>query len=116
MTPQQNQQIRPVTRPIVEEITNGVFEPNIRAIYLFGSEARGEARLTSDIDIALISDAPLTYKERRAFSQQFDEVDYPHINIINTLTTSLDAESDLHVGYHIKREGLLLYERKALVH
>jgi len=102
--------LRPATRVILEQIANGKHDPQIRRIVLFGSEARGEATLTSDIDIALISDEPLTRAQRLAFSVALDD-GYPEVRVINTLTANLDTNEFLNVNYHIKREGLLIYER-----
>jgi predicted nucleotidyltransferase len=103
--------LRPATRQIVERISQGEYDPKIRRIVLFGSEARGEAVLTSDVDIALISDEPLSRSERLAFLHKIENESYPYINIINTLTTDLETEQYMNVNYHIKREGLLIYER-----
>jgi len=108
--------LRPATRPIIEQIAKGTYHPKIRYIVLFGSEARGEATLTSDIDIALISDEPLTRSERLDFTHQFDEIHYPQINVINTRTHTPQTQKCMDVNYHIKREGLLIYERDALLH
>lgn len=33
--------------------------PDVQAIYLFGSQANGEARADSDIDLAILVDAPM---------------------------------------------------------
>ena len=102
--------LRPATRAILEKIANGKHDPQIRSVILFGSEARGEATLTSDIDIALVSDEPLTRAQRLAFAHALDD-GYPEVCVINTLTAHLDTEKFLDVDYHIKREGLLVYER-----
>jgi len=107
----QTVQLRPVTRNVVEQIARGVHDPKIRYIFLFGSEARGAATLTSDVDIALVSDEPLTRKERLAFASIVDDIHYPEFRIINTLTGDLETDKFMDVSYYIKREGLLIYER-----
>jgi predicted nucleotidyltransferase len=107
----QTTRLRPPTRKVAERIAQGNHNPKIRYIFLFGSEARGEATLTSDVDIALVSDEPLTRDERLAFASITDDVDYPEFNIVNTLTADLDTDEFMDVNYHIKREGLLVYER-----
>jgi len=106
----QTAKLRPATRAILEQIAIGKHDPQIRRIVLFGSEARGEATLTSDIDIALISDVPLTRPQRLAFTATLDD-GYPEIRVINTLSANLDTDKYLDVNYHIKREGLLIYEQ-----
>ncbi|MCL2188735.1 MAG: nucleotidyltransferase domain-containing protein [Defluviitaleaceae bacterium] len=54
MKPAKTKTLRPITQQIVTHISQGVYDPKIRCIYLFGSEARGEATVASDIDIALL--------------------------------------------------------------
>jgi predicted nucleotidyltransferase len=43
--------------------------PDVRAIYLFGSRAEGEARSESDIDIAVLPRSPLSELERYDLAQ-----------------------------------------------
>lgn len=103
--------LRPAAYKVIERISRGVYDENIRYVVLFGSEARGEATLTSDIDIALVSDKPLTRNQRLEYKNTFDDDSYPYVNVINTLTDNLETGSFMDVSYHIKREGLLVYER-----
>lgn len=103
--------MRPTTNEVVERIAGKRHNPKIIYIMLFGSEARGEATLTSDVDIALISDEPLTRAERLEFTDEFKDIDFPSLNIINTLLSDLESEKFVDVNYHIKRDGVLIYER-----
>ena len=104
--------LRPDTRDMLKQLAMGEYNEKIRYILLFGSEARGEARLTSDIDISIVSDTPLTRKERRDFllacGDVYDRVD---CRIINTLTSDLGTDRFMDVSYHLKREGIVVYER-----
>lgn len=43
--------------------------PDLRAIYLFGSHARGDATPQSDVDIAVLTDRPLEPMERYDIAQ-----------------------------------------------
>ncbi|MCL1884892.1 MAG: nucleotidyltransferase domain-containing protein [Defluviitaleaceae bacterium] len=83
----------------------------MRYIVLFGSEARGESNLTSDVDIALVSDEPLTISERLEFSEMLGDETLPDYRVINTLTDDLDTNEFMNVNYHIKKDGLVIYER-----
>jgi predicted nucleotidyltransferase len=103
--------LRPAARQIIEQISMGKHDPKIRYIFLFGSEARGEATLTSDVDISLVSDTPLSRSERLEFVSHIENDGIPVVNVINTLTTDLETNKYMDVNYHIKREGLLIYER-----
>jgi len=95
----------------LERISKGRHNPKIRYVVVFGSEARGEAVLTSDVDIALVSDEPLARDEKLEFAQVFEGVNFPEYRVINTLTADLDTENFMDVNYHIKRDGVIIYER-----
>jgi predicted nucleotidyltransferase len=103
--------LRPAVRRVMEKISRGEHNPKIRYIVLFGSQARGDAVLTSDVDIALVSDEPLSRNERLAFASIIENENFPPYNVINTLTKNLETDKYMDVSYHIKREGLLVYAR-----
>jgi len=103
--------LRPNTRKILEHISQLHHNPKIKYIVLFGSEARGEAILTSDVDIALISDEPLNIAEKQEFNSIFNDQHFPEYRIINTLTNDLNTNNFMNVSYHIKKDGLVIYER-----
>ena len=107
----ENADIRAATKKTLQRISRAQHNSKIRYIVLFGSEARGEARLTSDVDLALISDEPLTMEERLAFKAVIDSEHFPPYNVINTLYRDLDTEHVMDVNFHIKRDGLVIYER-----
>jgi len=99
------------TKEIFEKISQTQHNSKIRYVVLFGSEARGNATITSDVDIAIISDEPLTAAERREFAEPLEAIKFPECRIINTLTADLSTENFMDVNYHIKREGVVIYER-----
>jgi len=49
----QPSKIRSCTKKIFKKVAQSKLNPNIRYVILFGSEARGEAVLSGDIDLAL---------------------------------------------------------------
>ena len=107
--------LRKTTREFVSQLAQGTHDPRIRYIVLFGSEARGEARLTSDVDIAVISDELIPRDVKLSIVDVVDEelelsVDY---RLVTVTTPNLYSDNPMRVGYHIKREGLLIYERDA---
>ena len=102
--------LRPVTRETLERVAAAPLNAKIRYVVLFGSEARGEATLSSDVDLALVSDEPLTRAERLEFKRLVDGVSYPEFNVTCTRTEWLDTEKVLDVNYHIRRDGLVIYE------
>ncbi|MCL2421568.1 MAG: nucleotidyltransferase domain-containing protein [Defluviitaleaceae bacterium] len=103
--------LRTPTQTVLERVSQGKHNPKIRYIVLFGSEARGEATLASDVDIALISDEPLTIEERLVFTEVFEKERFPDYRVINTLTSDLNTDQYMDVNYHIKRDGVVIYER-----
>ncbi|MCL1877404.1 MAG: nucleotidyltransferase domain-containing protein [Defluviitaleaceae bacterium] len=103
--------IRNCTRIVLERVSQKRHNLKVRYVVLFGSEARGEAILTSDVDIAVISDEPLTLSEKQEFAEIFEERHFPDFRVINTLTSDLNTNNFMDVNYHIKKDGLLIYER-----
>ena len=104
-------ELREGTRELLEHMTARQYSDKVRFVVLFGSEARGEARLLSDVDIAVISDEPLSRKElletHPEISLDCASIDY---RIINTLVSELGSQKYLDVNYHIRQEGLVIYE------
>ena len=91
-------------KPVVEADTN------INKIILFGSHAKGKAKLGSDVDLAFICDDPDTINrgELRYATNNF----YTDFDFVYTTDEKLDAAdkwSD--VNYWIKKEGIVLWQR-----
>ena len=107
-----NLKLRPKTRELLEIVATTAHQPFVKAIMLFGSEARGEARLTSDVDLALISTEPLTMKERLSILENVPQDLYCDVDVRVTglKETSLNTTNKLDVGYSVKREGVTIYE------
>jgi len=108
----QTLKLRPVTRKFLEIISQTVHEDYVKAIVLFGSEAHGKATLTSDVDLALISDRSLTLNERRSILKDISidldcKVD---CRIVCLREESLNTGKKLHVGTSIKQDGVIIYE------
>lgn len=57
--------------------------------WIFGSRARGEARPTSDLDLAILADRPLSFAVLGAIEEDFAESDLPfRVDIVDWATTS----------------------------
>lgn len=50
-------------------------QPSIKAVFLVGSYARGEAREDSDIDFVILTENPQKYTDDAAFTQSFGAVE-----------------------------------------
>jgi predicted nucleotidyltransferase len=89
------------------------FPPKVAAVVLFGSESRGVAGVFSYIDLSIICDEEISISER-SIVMELCEVDFPTAEVQLTYIDKdmLETERKLEVGYEIKREGLIIYERQ----
>ena len=86
---------------------------NLDKIIVFGSYARGEAKVSSDLDLALVSgDKPIVDKWAVAdVLEGFDK--YLKINFFCTNQTKIDTAQDkFNANYWIREEGKLLWEKQ----
>ena len=90
-------------------------EPDVQAVVVFGSRARGEARADSDLDLAVIVRQPqLTPAEKLACWQRFHgAVGRLGVGVDVVVAGAADAErlsgSRWHVFGDVAREGRVLY-------
>lgn len=70
-------------------------------VYLYGSHARGEARRTSDIDVAVLPDEHVPSGVLSAIREQLDESHVPsNVELVDL------SESDPAFRAEVQREGL----------
>ncbi|MCL2349891.1 MAG: nucleotidyltransferase domain-containing protein [Defluviitaleaceae bacterium] len=81
------------------------------SLVLFGSHAKGTAKLSSDIDIAVVESVPLTSLERgilRGIGEEIDE--RIEVNLFFTTPQALqDAKDVFDTNMYIRDEGLVLW-------
>lgn len=83
--------------------------PEIEEIRLFGSRALHTHREASDIDV-VITGSMLTSQIRALFALALEESTIPYF-----FDLLLPSEvKDLHLKEHIKRHGVVIYEKKAM--
>ncbi|MFI3214809.1 MAG: nucleotidyltransferase domain-containing protein [Eubacteriales bacterium] len=83
----------------------------LESIILFGSCARQDVRLTSDVDILLITTTPLDRFTRGEISSTLEEdLDKVHTDII-FYTREQFEQSERLIAKQIKKEGVILYEK-----
>jgi len=101
-------------KPLIEQIST---IDQLEKIILFGSFAREQQTITSDIDIALIFKAPISREARskcRRFIGEFEESHAFAYDIQPTyisLDNYLNDKHPLNVSSSIRKEGHVLWQR-----
>jgi len=94
-------------RALLDRLTEGVCAlPQVRALLLFGSLARGEARPDSDIDLLIVTDAADPGRIRRRVAQIIGAL-RPHRDVRPILTNLQDLDPTF--LRTVLREGRLLH-------
>lgn len=83
----------------------------VARLVLFGSAARGETDEESDVDVLVLTEKPLTWKERDAISDQVFEINLRYGTNISTLVVDLPnweggPISVMPIREEIAREGI----------
>jgi len=93
---------------VIERIC-GVFShyPQIEQALLYGSRAKGSYRQGSDIDLTLIGGSDLTSAVLTKVLDELDDLLLPYAIDLSLLRTISDAD----VLAHIRRIGVVLYEK-----
>ena len=77
---------------------------NIVAVYLFGSAATGKMRLTSDVDIAIMSRCPIDGFKRIDLETEFS------LSLDRDVDLVVFHQAELLLQHQILKYGTLLYE------
>ena len=86
---------------------------SLQKIILFGSYARGQAHIHSDIDLALVSTEGFCRRDRAMLRDKLDEFDEQiAISLFCTTEERLRYTDDpFDANYWIRREGIVLWQR-----
>lgn len=90
---------------LVQDIQQIGQKYSIKRIVLFGSRARGDHKLTSDIDLAIFPLPQFTNKGR--ISNEIDDL----ATLLKLDIVFVDQHIDPKLMENIAREGVILYER-----
>jgi uncharacterized protein len=108
----------PVTDKLLEEMTRKIVETvKPRQVVLFGSRARGDFHLTSDIDLLIVEDDPFgptrsRRKEMARLWQALSRFDVAKDILVYALEeVERWRNSRNHVVAHALKYGRILYER-----
>jgi predicted nucleotidyltransferase len=85
---------------------------DVNSLILFGSQARGTATISSDIDIAVVMNAALTARERGELVCLGDEINSQvKINLFFTTKNAInDATHIFDTNKYIREEGVVLWQ------
>lgn len=61
MTPEERRSLVKITTQKLKEYLQELYQDNLDRVILFGSEARGEAEIDSDVDILIVLKNPFLY-------------------------------------------------------
>ena len=80
--------------------------PGIRQVVLYGSRAKGNYRIGSDIDLSLKTDDSFVRADLLRIAGDFDDSDMPYLVDVSIY----DKLSNYDLKAHIDRVGKILYE------
>ena len=78
-------------RPDLWKIVRDILHKHVPQyeVWAFGSRAKGKAKPYSDLDLAIISDTPLSLETTAAMAEEFSESDLPwRVDVVDWATTS----------------------------
>ena len=89
---------------------------DVKALILFGSQARGTAKVTSDVDIAVVMKDNLCHSSRGKLRCLGEDISH-HIeaNLFFTTQEAIDkAQHHFDTNKYIREEGVVLWQEKAI--
>ena len=66
----------------------------VKEVVLFGSKARGDDDMESDIDLLVLTDEPVTWSERKEINDSLYEIQLKYDVIISPLITTVSTWND----------------------
>ena len=117
-------EVKPITHEVLEKLTKKIaeiqtqFPQGLAQIILFGSHAKNQAKLSSDVDIALVFTSQKAQKiEDKPYIEDlfFNTFEYLKMDFF---CTTLEKLSQTHkktdANFNIRQEGRLLWKTTAI--
>lgn len=105
-----------IEKDIEKDVVKGIleiFQGNIEQIILYGSVARGEQGVESDIDIALILYSEMKDDEKKLLIDWSVEFDFSHncvLSVVDIEKEQFEKWNDILPFYrNIRKEGVMLW-------
>ena len=106
--------MRPEVRQYLDKYVEQfhTLDVKINSLILFGSQAKGTATISSDIDIAVVMDGNLSPLERGKLLSLGDEIDMRfETNLFFTTKNAIEtAISNFDTNKYIREEGIVLWQ------
>jgi predicted nucleotidyltransferase len=101
---------------LLKEFVEKVFplNPSIKRLYLYGSKARGDFIEESDLDLLIVTDKPLSRKERYEINDLLFELEVQYDVTVSTVYVTIEdieAKKSLFLR-EVYKEGILLWSRE----
>lgn len=75
-------------------------------VWVFGSRVTGKAKPHSDLDLALVTEQPLSWETRVALEEAFSESDLPiRVDLVDWATTSGEFRNVIQATHEVIQEG-----------
>lgn len=81
--------------------------PSVIAVYVFGSFAKGTGSDESDLDVALLAEEPSSNFPVLQFQMALEDITGRSVDLV-----LLNRAGEV-LKYHVRRDGLLVYEKEA---
>jgi predicted nucleotidyltransferase len=76
-------------------------------VWAFGSRVTGPAKTYSDLDIAILTDQPLSLERMATINDAFDESDLPiRVDVVDWASTSASFREIIRRNYVVIQEGV----------
>ena len=110
--------MRDATEEFITKLGCSEFPASVGAIYLYGSEANGVAHSGSDINLAIMSENPVSIKDRVKVLDILDDLNSPYEYHLVYFFKNVDNSGETGKGFvtlDVIKRGILVYTGKGVM-